>query len=93
MALQLSDIDRVAYLAHLHLSEEEKSQYLSQLQSVLHQMAAFNQLDIPDFSHEELIETPLREDVVVKQPDLMLEKNAPHWESGCFSVPKMLEDV
>ena len=32
----------------------------------------------------------LREDTVVAQQDLLLEKNAPEWDDGCFSVPKII---
>ena len=93
MSLQLSDLDRIATLSHLYLTEEERQMYLGQLQLVLGHMDALNQLSVPAFAAEVPTATPERDDVVTGQPDLLLSKNAPHWEAGCFRVPKMLEDA
>jgi aspartyl-tRNA(Asn)/glutamyl-tRNA(Gln) amidotransferase subunit C len=94
MTLKMHDLDAVAALAHLQLEPDEKKQYLSQLGRIFEYMEQLNKLDLSGVTptlHASDMETPLREDVVVAQPDLMLQKNAPAWENGCFRVPKILD--
>jgi len=96
MSLEMRDLDHVLKLSYLDISEEEKAQFLPQLQRTLGFMNDLDQLDLygvepsayaTDQAHY------LREDVVNNQNDLFLEKNAPSWEAQCFSVPKMGGDV
>ena len=92
MTIQFSDLDQVSKLSHLKFSEQERADYLSQLQSILGHMDELNQLELPELGQDLSIETPLREDIVIAT-QLPLEKNAPSWEENCFQVPKMLEDA
>ncbi len=92
MSLEMRDLDQALKLSYLDITDEEKAQFLPQLQRTLGFMNDLDQLDLygvepsayaGDQAHY------LREDVVNNQNDLFLEKNAPSWEAGCFSVPKM----
>ena len=92
MKLTKEVLDQVLNLAHLELDENSKSDYLSQLQSVLDHMAQLNKLDLDQISPSswsEGVSTPFREDKVVDQVTA-IEDNAPKWENNCFSVPKIL---
>ena len=93
MSLELSELDRVIRLAHLEIDDVRKQKYLQQIQQILSYMEQLNQLDLSNVAptaYAQVTETVLREDVVRSQPDLMLDKNAPDWESEAFSVPRIL---
>jgi len=93
MTLKEEQLDIVLSLAQLDISQEEKTQYLTQLQSILNQMTALDQFDlgqVPPFETGSLTSSELREDKVEPSKDLMLGVNAPHWELHCFRVPKII---
>ena len=93
MSIEKKDLDRVAQLAHIHITEEEKELFLPQFQHVLGFMKSLDEFDLSDVEPTSTViegDTPLREDVVVAQPDLLLEENAPLFEDNCFKVPKIL---
>jgi aspartyl-tRNA(Asn)/glutamyl-tRNA(Gln) amidotransferase subunit C len=91
--LSMQDLDHVIRLAHLEIEPERKAIYLKKLQNVLTYVDQLKQLDVDDVrpsSHALNQSTRLRDDVVVPQPDLALEPNAPLWEDNAFRVPKIL---
>lgn len=93
MSLQEEQLDIVLSLAQLDISREEKTQYLTQLQSILNQMTALDQFDlshVSPFGTDSLPPSELREDKVEPSKELMLGVNAPHWELNCFRVPKII---
>lgn len=96
MSLEMKDLDHVLKLSYLDISEEEKQQFLPQLQKTLGFMKDMDSLDLygvepsayaGDQAHY------LRDDVVRNENDLFLEKNAPSWDEHSFSVPKMSGDA
>lgn len=88
------DIEKVAHLARLSLTEEEKELLKVQLEKILHFVEQLSELNtegvepyVPEFE-----ETPLREDeperTFTQEKALM---NAPHAEEGFFVVPRVVE--
>lgn len=87
-------VEKVAHLAKLKLTEEEKEYFEKQLDSILHFVEQLQEVDTsnvePYTSHFE--ETPMREDEPSKEfdPELVL-KIAPEGEKGFFVVPRVVE--
>jgi aspartyl-tRNA(Asn)/glutamyl-tRNA(Gln) amidotransferase subunit C len=89
------DIEKVAKLARLELSEEEKGTFGNHLDQILTHMEQLNRLDTtgvePTF-HAVSIENAFREDVT--RPSSVQEEVlgiAPDEESGYFKVPRIIE--
>ena len=91
MSLKLEEVEYIAKLAHLDLSEEEKARYRGQLSDILDHIAMLNKLDTSGISPmANAVEgaSPLRADKA-REPlgrDALL-KNAPDSEDGQFKVP------
>ncbi len=89
-----SDVEHVALLARLELSEEEKELYTKQLSDILEHAQTLNQLDtgdIPPTAHVLPLQNVFREDKVGDHldPDKALS-NAPDKEGSFFRVPKIV---
>lgn len=97
MKITRKEVEHVALLARLRLTEEEKSVYLRQLDSILSYMDKLNKLNtdgIEPTTHSMPISNPYREDEV--KPSLSKEealKNAPEREDGFFRVPRIIEET
>jgi aspartyl-tRNA(Asn)/glutamyl-tRNA(Gln) amidotransferase subunit C len=93
--LSLTQVEHVADLARLALTEEEKERFREQLSSILAYAARLQQLDtrdIPPTATVLPLKNVLRDDEV--QPSLPREDalaNAPQVEDNCFRVPAVLE--
>jgi aspartyl-tRNA(Asn)/glutamyl-tRNA(Gln) amidotransferase subunit C len=88
-------VDYVALLGRLSLTQEEKSKYQNQLDDILKYMDTLESVDTGDVepmaSPVELF-NPLRDDIV--KPSLPIEEalaNAPSVEGSSFRVPKIIE--
>ncbi len=104
MALNITDIKRIAHLARLEISELEATQTLTKLTGILgliEQMQAVNTTGITPMSHSQDVVQRLREDVVtaINQREAF-QMNAPMLgngstaravESGLYLVPKVIE--
>jgi aspartyl-tRNA(Asn)/glutamyl-tRNA(Gln) amidotransferase subunit C len=96
-ALSRSDVERVAALARLTLTEEEKTLYLRQLTRILdyaRQVAELDTRDVPPTSSV-LDEVPHSRPDEVRpslEPHAALA-NAPDAASGLFRVPRVLGDA
>jgi len=95
MSITVKDVEHVASLARLELSEREKEQFTEQLNAILKYAAQLNALDtegIEPTSHAMPLVNVMREDAV--RPSLPIEKvllNAPDEEEGQIKVPAVLE--
>ncbi|MFC1556634.1 Asp-tRNA(Asn)/Glu-tRNA(Gln) amidotransferase subunit GatC [candidate division KSB1 bacterium] len=93
MTSQKFDIEKVARLAMLELTTEEKEVFGAQLEEILSYMEKLNELDtenVEPLRHVLEIKIPFREDRV--KPSLAREKvlkNAPAQEDGYFKTPKI----
>jgi len=95
MSITIKDVEHVANLARLDLSDAEKEQFAGQLNAILKYAEKLNQLDtdgIEPTSHVLPLANVMREDEV--KPSWPVEKvllNAPEEEDGQFRVPAVLE--
>ena len=89
------DVEKVAQLARLRFSEEEKRDLASKLNDILSYMEQLNRLDtehVEPTAHVLPLKNVLREDAVapsMSQEDLL--SNAPDRAMGHFKVPKVIE--
>ena len=91
--ITIKDVEHVAKLARLELTEDEKVRYTTQLGDVLKYVDQMNEVDT---SHVEPLSHPIdfvnvmREDTVhYDQTKEQLMANAPDEENGFFKVPKI----
>jgi aspartyl-tRNA(Asn)/glutamyl-tRNA(Gln) amidotransferase subunit C len=88
-------VERVAALARLSLSEAEAEQMARELEAILVYVETLAEVDtagIDPTSHPIVLPTPLREDRAEAplDPELALA-NAPEREGSAFVVPKVIE--
>ncbi|MPN38059.1 Aspartyl/glutamyl-tRNA(Asn/Gln) amidotransferase subunit C [bioreactor metagenome] len=94
MKISRQQVEHVAMLARLELSEEEVAGYTVQLNSILDYAAMLDQLntdDIKPTAYAVPLHNIVREDQV--QPSFAREKvlaNAPVAEDGFFKVPRIV---
>jgi aspartyl-tRNA(Asn)/glutamyl-tRNA(Gln) amidotransferase subunit C len=96
MTVNMNDLNHVLKLSHLSIPEEDKENYLTQLQATLLNMKSLDDVDLTGIepsSYSTVDKQYLRPDVAKNSDDLFLENNAPHWEDGYFSVPKISGDA
>lgn len=97
MQLTIQEVEHIAELAKLELSDIEKEQYREQLSSILEYVAMLenlNTVDIPPTASVLPERSVLREDVV--QPPLspeMVLTNAPDQKDQQFKVPIVMERI
>ena len=91
------DVEYVARLARLALSDEEKERYTAQLESILEYIDKLNKADtadVPVTTHVLSLSNVWREDGAepdrLGSPDDIL-KNAPEAEGSFFKVKKIIE--
>jgi aspartyl-tRNA(Asn)/glutamyl-tRNA(Gln) amidotransferase subunit C len=96
MALTRADVEHIAELAKLRLTEDELNRYQIQLSAILEHIQELNQLDTDAISPTASV-LPLNNVFaadVVRPPYTPAEilKNAPESEAGQFRVRAILED-
>ncbi len=95
MPLTLKEVEHIANLARLDLTDDEKARYREQLSAILDYFTQLSELDtggIPPTSSVLSPRSVLRDDE--PHPGLSLEdllRNAPDAEAGQFRVPFILE--
>lgn len=91
--ITVKDVEHVAKLARLELTEEEKEKYAGQLGDVLKYVEQMNEVDttgVVPMAHAMDFVNVVREDEVrYEQTKEALMKNAPDAEDGFFKVPKI----
>jgi aspartyl-tRNA(Asn)/glutamyl-tRNA(Gln) amidotransferase subunit C len=97
MAITREDVENVALLARLGLTEEEKERLISQLGVILENMAILNEVDVSQVPASTYI-LPVRNVTVPDQPrpsfpPQQLLANAPEAEDNFIRVPAVLEDT
>ena len=91
--ITIQDVEHVAKLARLDLTEEEKVKFSKQLGDVLKYVEQMNEVDtsnVEPLSHVVDFNNVMREDEInydCSKEDLMM--NAPEEENGFFKVPKI----
>ncbi len=91
--ITIKDVEHVAKLARLELTDEEKELYTQQLGAVLEYVNQMNEVDTSNIEPmTQVVDfvNVMREDkVVYEQTKEELMKNAPEEENGFFRVPKI----
>ena len=89
------DIEKVARLARLELSEEEKETFQSQLEQILTHMEQLNRMDttgVEPTSHAIPVYNAFREDETrPSSPKEEVMAIAPEQEEGYLKVPRIIE--
>lgn len=95
MRLTREDIESVAHLSRLELSEEEKDKLTGHINKLLENFEKLQELDTTDVeptSHVIPVSNVFREDTV--RPSLPVEDvlaNGPQVADNCFVVPRVVE--
>jgi aspartyl-tRNA(Asn)/glutamyl-tRNA(Gln) amidotransferase subunit C len=93
--LTIEEVSRVAFLARLELSDDEKSRLTTELNDILGQFARLQELDtdaVAATSHSIPLQNVFREDKA--RPSLPRDaatQNAPEKRDGNFIVPQIME--
>ncbi len=97
MKIGVKDVEYVARLARLKLSDEEKEEFTVQLNDILTYMDKLNELDTQEVkptSHVIPVKNVFRDDEVresfPREPSL---RNAPEKARGFYKVPKIIEQT
>ncbi|WP_044642008.1 Asp-tRNA(Asn)/Glu-tRNA(Gln) amidotransferase subunit GatC [Risungbinella massiliensis] len=95
MAINQEQVERVAALARLKLTEAEKEQFTEQLNKILQFADKLNELDtenVEPTSHVLPMKNVMREDEVRESLDReKVLQNAPDQQDGMFRVPAVFE--
>ena len=95
MTLSLEEVEHIARLARLSLSEMEKELYRAQLSSILDHVARLQSLDTrdipPTFSVLPLQSVTRTDEPVPGLQTQDLLNNAPQVENGQFRIPPVFE--
>lgn len=97
MKISMKEVEHVAKLARLELSQEEKEKYLGQLEKILEYVDLLKKIDTKDIeptSHALKLENVWREDKLEAASDEVRERllsNAPDREDDYFKVKKVIE--
>jgi aspartyl-tRNA(Asn)/glutamyl-tRNA(Gln) amidotransferase subunit C len=96
MSLTKQEVEHIARLARLELSDGEKEEYTGQLNEILSFVEKLNQLDttgIEPTAHAIQVQNVFRKDEIKPSmdPEAALS-NAPDRTDNYFKVPKILED-
>ncbi|MBI4318249.1 MAG: Asp-tRNA(Asn)/Glu-tRNA(Gln) amidotransferase subunit GatC [Chloroflexi bacterium] len=96
MKISRAEVEHVAHLARLGLTDDELEKLREQLSSILENMEVLGELDtaaIPPTAHVLPVENVMRPDVVgqcLPVEDVLL--NAPRAEEGFFHIPPVFEE-
>lgn len=95
MTVDIQAITKIARLARIRVTEEEKPFYAEKINGILQWVEQLNEVNtdgVPQMVSVTDMALPRREDKVTdgRQPEAIL-KNAPASDHGCFAVPKVIE--
>ena len=97
MAITRKDVEYVARLARLELTEDEKERYAGQLENILKYVDTLNEADtsgVQPTNHALQLSNVWREDVCVQSSVELREQllnNAPERDGDFFKVKKIIE--
>ncbi|MEQ8312636.1 MAG: Asp-tRNA(Asn)/Glu-tRNA(Gln) amidotransferase subunit GatC [Gammaproteobacteria bacterium] len=95
MAFDRSEVEKVAQLARLHISEAEADEVTSRITDILNlidQMQAVDTENVEPLAHPLDMTQPMRADEVTEENRRdELQALAPQSENGLYLVPKVIE--
>jgi aspartyl-tRNA(Asn)/glutamyl-tRNA(Gln) amidotransferase subunit C len=95
MSLTPQEVEHIAKLARLQLTDEQKARYRGQLEAILDHVARLQELDTKDVqptASVSVAQMPLRKDE--SRPGLSTDdllKNAPKQDDDQFQIPPVFE--
>jgi|FLYN01.1.fsa_nt_gi aspartyl-tRNA(Asn)/glutamyl-tRNA(Gln) amidotransferase subunit C len=96
MALTREQVQHIATLCRIGLTEEELERYSQQLSHILEQFRVLQELDtsgVEPTGHAVALQNVMREDEVRPSlPRHLVLMNGPRVEEECFRVPMVLEE-
>lgn len=95
MSLDKAEVENIAHLARLAISEEDVPEYARELSNILELVEQMNAVDtsgVEPMAHPLDMAQRLRPDEVTETDQRELfQKNAPSVEAGLYLVPKVIE--
>ncbi|NRA21316.1 MAG: Asp-tRNA(Asn)/Glu-tRNA(Gln) amidotransferase subunit GatC [Oceanospirillaceae bacterium] len=95
MALDKSDVDKIAHLARINIEEKDTQAYLQNITSILDlvsQMQDINTDNVEPLAHPmDAIQRLRADDVTEDNQRELLQSVAPAVEEGLFLVPKVID--
>jgi len=95
MSLTLADVERIAHLARIRISQEESERTLAQLNDIFSMIAQIQAVDTGDLepmAHPLGGAQRLRDDLVTGRVNRDVQlRNAPSTHEGLFLVPRVVE--
>ena len=95
MALNKTEIEKIAHLARLHINESETAEVTTRITDILaliDQMQSVDTEGVEPLAHPLDLEQRLRADEITEENQRdRLQKLAPASEDGLYLVPKVLE--
>ena len=95
MKLSREEVEHIALLARLGLSEADVEKFSEQLSNILENFTALEQVDttdVPPTSHALAVQNVIRPDqVALSLPQAEVLANAPRQDEQCFRVKAVLE--
>ncbi len=95
MALDKSDVDKIAHLARINIEEKDTQAYLQNITSILDlvsQMQDINTDNVEPLAHPmDAIQRLRADDVTEHNQRELLQSVAPAVEEGLFLVPKVID--
>ncbi len=95
MGITVKEIEHLANLARLSLSDEEKTRLQDEVGNIIAFADKINEIDVSDINptmHAADIYNVFREDEIKKSfPTEKILQNAPENDGKCFVVPKTVE--
>jgi aspartyl-tRNA(Asn)/glutamyl-tRNA(Gln) amidotransferase subunit C len=97
MSLTVKEVNKIAHLARLNLSQDDLEHYVPQLSRILNFIEEMNEADtaqIEPLAHPLELSQRLRTDAITEQ-DLRekFQRIAPQTEAGLYLVPKVIEEA
>ena len=95
MAFDKSEVEKIAHLARLHISDLEADEVTARIGDILHlidQMQSVDTDGVEPLAHPLDVVQRLREDVITEKDQRQdLQTLAPNSQDGLYLVPKVLE--
>ena len=95
MALNRTDVEKIAHLARLQIDDNDVPEYAKNLSNILDlisQMQSIDTSDVEPLAHPLDAVQRLRADIITEQDQREhFQKVAPAVENGLFLVPKVIE--
>jgi len=95
MALTKEDVEHIAHLARLEVSDDEIAEYVAKLSGIIDFVAQLGELDtsaVEPMAHPLDMGQRLREDSVTEQDQRQaLQRNAADVDDGYYIVPRVID--